>query len=815
MKYSWNWLCDYVDLSGIDPDSVAQRFTMTVAELEGVQKIGVGLDGVLVGQVVSCVPVEGSATLKAIQVDVGGRVVSGVSGAPNIAAGLKVPVALPGVTLPGGVLISQVTIHGIESGLMVASEKELGLSDDHSGVMELPVDSVAGARLVDALPIVDTVFEVDNKSITHRPDLWGHYGVAREVAAMMGRPLITLDEEFAQGTADLMSVSVQEPIDCPRYLGMCFDGVGIAPSPFWIRHRLRAVGLRPISNIVDLTNYIMMAVGEPMHAFDRRNITDDTIIVRRAAQGEAFRTLDGQDHVLTGEDLLIADSSRGVALAGVMGGENSEVLPDTSRLFIECATFHPGRIRRTSVRHSLRTDSSARFEKSLDPRAAAQAMAMFVKLLAEVCPGAAASSKAYDLFPNPPRTVTMRLDPAFVSRRLGRNVPSDQTLKILASLGFEIELRPDGIFLVTVPSWRATKDVSIPEDLLEEVGRFVGYDNIVPVHSKAVVSLVPRLEHRAFIFRSKHILASDCGLDEIERYSFDSRDTLKKIGFEPREALTLKNPISADHVTLRTHLAPNILGAMELNSKNFNDFQIFEVGRVFSAHHDDEGVPLQSWHIGILSYSRASRRRDQLEVLFRQTRGVIERFLSIHGFVAPAIDVSADDVDGEKLPWLHPGAALKIRVGGAVVGYVTVVHPAVMRGLDVLGGAVYVEFVLDDLMAAPRRPAGFTPIPRFPSSQIDLSLIIADRTCVSVVQDAIKSSGGPFLNGLELIDVYAGKPIPAGFRSVTFRLVFQASDRTLSDEEVKAAAEAITSSVRAAGARPWNEVVTADNPGPG
>lgn len=790
---------------------VAQRFTMTVAELEGVEKIGEGLEAVLVGRIVTCEPHPDSTKLKVITVDAGSSVVSGVSGAPNVRVGLMVPVALPGTVLPGGVEIRAVEVRGVPSALMVMSERELGISDDHSGVMELPSDFIPGARLIDVLPIVDTVFEVDNKSITHRPDLWGHHGVAREVAAMTGRQLQHLDETFLQGAADVMTVRVEESVDCPRYMGMCFDGVTVGPSPFYVKQRLRAVGLRPINNVVDLTNYIMMTVGEPMHAFDRRNIGGNTIIVRRAVEGESFRTLDSVDHVLTHEDLLIADANRGVALAGVMGGENSEVLPDTSSLFIECATFHPGRIRRTSVRHSLRTDSSTRFEKCLDPHAAAQAMALFVKMLRETCPSAAPSSMAYDVASFSTKPVRMRLDPAFISRRLGKTVSSEVTLDILTRLGFDIELRPDGTFMVTVPTWRATKDVSIPEDLLEEVGRFVGYDNIEPVHSKAVVSLVPRLEHRAFIFRSKHILASDCGLDEIERYSFDSRETLKKIGFEPVDAVRVANPISADHVTMRTDLAPNILGAMELNSKNFTDFQMFEVGRVFNATHTLEGIPTQAYHIGILAYRRTARKADQMEDLFRQVKGIVERFTTIHGFPQVSMCDRIDDVRGVKLPWLHPGAALALKIDSAPVGYVSVVHPAVMRGLGVLGGAVYVDFDVSALLASPRRPAGFRSIPRFPSSQVDLSFVVPERTFAATLDTAIRAGAGQFLMNLELTDVYVGKPIPEGHKSVTFRLTFQASDRTLSDEEIKAAVESLTAQARLAGASLWGEAGSGGN----
>ena len=808
MKYSWNWLCDYVDLAGIEPMTVAERFTMTVAELEGVEHVGQGLEGVIVGRIVSVADHPDSAKLKLIDVDVGqaGGLISGVSGAPNVQKDILVPLALPGTMLPGGVEVNEVEIRGVKSALVALSEKEMGISDDHSGVMELPSDAVPGARLIDTLPVVDTVFEVDNKSITHRPDLWGHHGVAREIAAMTARDLKPLDVSFPTGDADVMQVQVDEPADCPRYMGMCFDGVSIAPSPFWIQHRLRTVGHRPINNVVDLTNYVMLSVGEPMHAFDRRTIRGDKIVIRRAADGEPFKTLDGQDHVLSSEDLLIADGERGVALAGVMGGENSEVMDDTSSLFIECANFNAGRVRRTSVRCSLRTDASTRFEKSLDPVAAQQAMSMFVTLLGQLCPGGAPSSKVYDVASYSTTPVRMKLDPSFISRRLGTTVTSDVTLGILTSLGFNVDIRPDGTFRVTVPSWRATKDVSISEDLLEEIGRFVGYDNIVPAESKAIVSLVPRVERREFIYRSKHTLARDCGLDEIERYSFDSIQTLQKIGYKPADPVRLKNPISADQVTLRTDLAPGMLDAMALNSKNFDDFRMFEIGRVFKATHNDEGIPIQEYRIGILAFSRQARKERQLESLFLDAKGIVQRFIQSHGFNDLDLSGQLTDVAGQiAFPWVNPVAGMQIKLGGNLVGYATCVHPAVMRGMDVLGGAVYVDFDLELLMNISRKTTKFKPIPRSPSSRIDLSLVVPDKTRTVVLETAIVKGGGESLTDVQLVDVYVGKPIPDGRKSMTFSMVFQAADRTLSDFEIKQAVDSIVAEARQAGASLWGE----------
>ncbi|NOZ01271.1 MAG: phenylalanine--tRNA ligase subunit beta, partial [Deltaproteobacteria bacterium] len=616
MKFSWNWLSDYVDLADVDPMRVAQRFTLTVAEVEGVQKTGEGLDGVLVGRIAAIGPHPDADRLSIIEVDLGDRAVSGVSGAPNLRVGMLTPVALPGCVLPGGSQVKKVEIRGVSSEVVVLSEREAGLSDDHDGVIDLGTNATPGVRFIEAFEVTDVVFDVDNKSITHRPDLWGHHGVAREVAAMLGLELKPFDDSFPCAAADPLTVTVDDATDCPRYMAMCYSGVKVQPSPFWVGQRLRAVGMRPINNVVDISNYVMLALGEPTHAFDRRRIGGDTIRVRRAGDKEPFRTLDGADHELTGEDLLIADADRGVALAGVMGGENSEIADDTTDVVLECATFHPGRIRRTAVRHGVRTESSARFEKSLDPGLPEKAMALFTRMLMEMSPGAEPSSRVYDVYGQPPAPVVIELDPGYVSRRLGVDVPSERTRSILERLEFGVNETADGLFTVRVPGFRATRDVSIPEDLVEEVGRVIGYDSVPPDAPLAPVVLVPRDPMRRLASRVRGVLSGICALHEVMTYSFDSGDVLSRIGYEPDNPLRLKNWISSDLRTMRTDLAPNLLNAVARNANLFDRFGLYEIGRVFKAEHDGEGIPVQTQRLGIVLYDRTARGASGATDLF-------------------------------------------------------------------------------------------------------------------------------------------------------------------------------------------------------
>jgi len=796
MRFSWNWIADFVDLSGISPEAVASRFTMTVAELEGLERIGEGLDAVLVGRLLGIEPHPNAERLHVIHVDVGGRVVRGVSGAPNLSPGLVMPVALPGCRLPSGDVVEGAQIRGIKSEVLVLSERDMGLSDDHSGVLELPADSPVGVPFPVAFPVQDFVFVVDNKSITHRPDLWGHYGVARELAAMFDRPMRDLDDQIPIGEGDPLKVSVEDFRDCPRYMAMCFDHVRVAPSPFWIRHRLRAVGLRPISNLVDLTNYVMMALGEPTHAFDRRQIGNDEICVRRARPGERMRTLDGNDHELTPDDLLIADAKRPIALAGVMGGENSEILPDTTAMVLECACFHPALIRRTAVRHGMRTDASARFEKSLDPNLPEKALAMFARMLREVCPDSTPASRVYDVGSFDRKSPRIILDPAYVSRRLGIDVPATRTRQILVSLGFGVTDRPDGRFDVAVPSWRATRDISIPEDLVEEVGRVHGYDRISPEAPLVRASLVSRVPLRDLASRVRRILSLACGLDEVRTYSFSSNSLLARIGHEPGP-VQVRNPISADMTHLRTDLVAGLLGAMEQNATRFDEFGIYEIGRVFLAGHDGDGVPVQPTRLAVLLYDRKARGADGVEALFRRLKGNLYYLMDRLERGAPALEEEAAQAGPV---WLMPNSCVAVLLSGIRVGYCTRVHPAVMHALDVPGIAVAAELDLASVLGAPECPRLFAAVPRFPAIQADISLVVDRSVKAADIERLIRANGTQLLTKVEFIAVYAGPPIPEGRRSLSFRMTFQAPDRTLSDAEVKAAVDRVLLAARAEGA---------------
>ncbi len=795
MKFTWNWLQDFVDLQGVDPFAIADRFTLTVAELEGVERVGEGLHEVRTARIASLDPHPAEPRWQVVTLDLGGPKAQCVSGAPNLAMGAMVPVALPGTRLPGGVTVQARDMRGVRSEAVVLSEAEMGLSDDHSGVLVLPPDAPVGVPLPQVLPVEDVVFQVDNKAITHRPDLWGHWGIAREVAAMTGRPLRDPPDTFPQGPGAPLRVVVDDPDDCPRYMAMAYSGVRIAPSPFWIARRLRLCGMRPISNVVDLTNFVMLAVGEPVHAFDRRQIRGDLIRVRRARPGEPFRTLDGQDHALDPDDLLIADAERGIALAGVMGGEDSGIADDTTDVVLECATFHPGRVRKTSVRHATRTESSARFEKGLDPRLPPRAMALFTRMLGEVSPGAGPATRVADAATFPSDLPRIRLDPATVSRRLGVEVSAHRTTEILASLGFGVAQGPDGALDIQVPSHRATRDISIPEDLIEEVGRIVGYDRIPPVPPPVIEGLVPRDPMRVLARQVRHLLAFACGLDEVMTYSFASESLLARLGLDPGPSLRLRNTLSADHVRLRTEVAHNLLAALQRNATQFSSFGLFEVGRVFRPDPGPDGLPSQPRHVAVLLYDKAAATRETSNALFRRGKGIVEFLLDRLEVAA----VSADMPPRSPPAWAHPNRCVGVTASGQEVGVLAGVHPGVMAALDCAGAAVIAELDLECILGAPRAERRFRPIPRFPAIQADLSFVIAEDARSGDLVSLIREHAGATLGRVEFVTEYRGPPLAAGQRSVTFRLTFQAPDRTLADAEVREAVEKVISVARAAG----------------
>ncbi|RJO73032.1 MAG: phenylalanine--tRNA ligase subunit beta, partial [Myxococcales bacterium] len=580
MKLSVNWISEFVQLPRLEAAEVMNRVTVRTAELEEVAVIGEHFAHVVTARVAAVRPHPDAAKLKLVRVADGLGEMEVVCGAPNVAVGQVVALAKAGTTLPSGRL-EATTIRGVRSEGMICAEDELGLSADHEGVLVFPEGTPVGLTLDKLFGPSDIVLDIDNKSLTHRPDLWGHVGFAREFSALYGRSFTYRPAEAAPpkpANPDALRIDDRVPDLCPRYSALVVRNVAAKPSPAWMQQRLRSVGLRPINNIVDATNYVMLELGQPMHAFDRRQIAGDAIVIRRAEPGERFVTLDDREHVLESSDIMIADGERAVALGGVMGGKNSEIVADTTCVILESANFAAAAIRRTANRLALRTDSAMRFEKSQDPANTVPGLWRMLELLRLTCPEAEPASTLLDVWPAPPARPEILISFDFIAHRLGERLPEEQIVDTLKALQFEVKRLDEDHLIVHAPSWRA-HDVTMKADVVEEIGRIYGYDNITPT-APFVRSDPPEPNwQRRFEWKARDILALRLGFAEVVNYSFTSAQEMAKCGLDPEPCLRLRNPLSQDADRLRTSLMPHVAANVALNQKHAEAFRLFEIGR--------------------------------------------------------------------------------------------------------------------------------------------------------------------------------------------------------------------------------------------
>jgi phenylalanyl-tRNA synthetase beta chain len=777
MKISLGWLGRYVDLDDLAPERIRDDLTMSTAEIEDLSVFGAGLDDLVIGHVVACSKHPGADKLSLTKVDVGaGECLPVVCGAPNVAAGQRVVVAPVGATLPGGVKIGKTRIRGELSAGMICSERELGLSDDHAGIMLLDGGLRAGARFVDAVPVVDHVLEIDNKSINHRPDLWGHLGFARELAAIFDRPLRSpLAELVLPAKGRSVPIAIEDQGDCPRFTGVVIEGARALRSPAWLRWRLQACGMRAINLLVDLTNFVMLELGQPMHAFDLRRIAADGILVRRARAGETLVTLDGNERRLVDGDLLVTSGGAAVALAGVMGGEGTMVEDDTTELLLESANFRAARIRRTSARLGLRTDASTRFEKALDPSFASQGAHRFLALLGELCPGARAAGPLVDPagWRYQPRRI--RLRKARLDLKLGIELPGARVASILR--GLEFGVREDGAdFDVAVPSFRATKDITIEDDLIEEVGRMFRYDNIPEQPLRSVVAVPPR-EPELYLAREiLRIGATDLACHEVFHYSFVADALVEAVGAVEHRYARVRNPVAPELGRVRRHVLPSLLGALEGNLRTESEVRLMELGKGYLPEaRGADGLPREVMEIGFAWSTRGAAHpvgalRSALESLL----GRIARPARIEQRGAPADQ-----------PWFHPGRTVVVAHGDTAVGHVGPLHPAVARRLGVEATTAMAFLDLRALLASGRTDKKLVPMPRFPAQPVDVALLADEATRVATIADFLRAAGGALVRGVVLFEVYRGGNLPAGRKSLNFTVTLGADDRTLTaaDEE--------------------------------
>lgn len=776
-----SWMQEYVDLPW-SAHELAQRITDAGQKVESISCVGASVSGIVAGRVDAVHPHPRASRLQVCDVDIGQRRIRVVCGAPNVAVGQIVPVALPGSFLAGSDQPLTVTdLRGVESYGMLCAEDELGISDDHSGLMILPPDTAPGTDLVQTLQLGDAVIEFE--IYPNRPDCLSVVGLAREVAALTGGELrvpVPAPIEAGVPAHQEAKVAVEAPDLCPRYAARIIRNVKIAPSPLWLQQRLRAAGMRPINNVVDVTNYVMLELGQPLHAFDLSLLGGKQIVVRRARPGEHLRTLDGQDRALDSETLVIADREKAVAIAGVMGGEDSEIRPGTTDLLLESASFCPVSVRKTSRLLGLRTEASARFEKGLDPHLVPLAADRAAELLARICGGQVAP-RMIDVCRPLAEPLQLRLRPDRVNSVLGTQLTTSQMVDYLHRLGFlaDAEKGTDRQVSVVVPSFRG--DVTREIDLVEEIARMHGYSAIPATLARGAAVPGGQTEEMELIERIRATCIT-AGLRETISYSFTSPrhfDLLRLPADDPtRQAVQLANPLTEDLSVMRTTLLGNLLDALARNAARGNRVvHLFEIGARFVPHElplTEQPEELQT--LGIAMMGDVPGAWGDQRVDFYTLKGVLEALaqeLSLH------VEVSQG-----RHPSLHPGRTGVIHVSGHEAGFLGELDPRVQEAYELPDRAYLLELDLSQVMPLVGGLPRFAGLPRYPAVERDLALLVPVSTPAVHVARTVQRAAGELLERLTLFDVYQGKQVPDGYRSLAYSLVFRAVDRTLKDAEV-------------------------------
>ncbi len=788
MKLSLNWIKDYVKLpDDTDLSKLAYDLTMSTVEVEGAENLAESFDKIVVGDILEVNPHPNADKLRVCRVDIGdGEVKEIVCGGSNLEVGMKVVVACPGAMVRWHgegepVEIKNTKLRGVASFGMICAAVEVGLADlfpceDDHGIMDITsFGAAAGTPLAQALGLDDIILEIDNKSMTNRPDLWGHYGIARELAALYDLPLVEFEKYTPDCTAEY-DVRIIDNGRCPRYIGSRIEGLGVNPSPFEMQSRLWRVGLRPINALVDITNYVMLATGQPTHVFDSNHIIDH-IEVRRANEGEALQLLNDKELKLSNDDLVIADAEGAVALAGVMGGAKDSVLPETTSVILEVANFESRGVRRTALRYDNRTESSSRYEKAIDPERCDQALALAMKLFAELYPEMKVTAFK-DLYTN--KLVRKEIDVEFewLDRRLGKRIPQEIVARKLGTMGYDVTFTETGMHIV-VPTWRSTGDVSIKADIMEEVARMYGYENFEATQiTTSFDGAINQLEVD-LVRRVKEYLAFRCNMQEIFTYPWMTDEFVHAIMPATDGILALSTPPSPEEKYIRCSLLPNICKAIVKNERNFDEFDIFEEAQIFldsdyTSEYAGEKLPAQRKNLGC-AFVGAS---DNIAEIFRKAKGVIgmmPRYTHMEAFTFEKL---------EKPYWADETVWLNIMLDGKKIGDLALLSKksALACGIKVLS-AVLVELDMDALVPLKSRTNRFVHMPEFPMNEYDISFLVDSSVKWDDIRNCIKLND--LLRDVKFVDEYKGKQIPAGKKSVTIRLVIGSDTKTLTGAEIE------------------------------
>ena len=766
MFLSMNWISDFVDLSGLDKSELIAKFSLSTAEVENeIFYKGSDLSGIVVAEIKSVEEHPESKKLHLLKVDIGEEeLVDVVCGAPNVRVGMKTAFAKLGAQI-GDITITPRKLAGYTSNGMCCSEKEIGISDNNDGIMDITDDIAVGTDLKSVYAIDDIIFEVDNKSLTNRPDLWGHYGIAREFAAIAKRelkPLPTADLS-AYNSLKRVDLKIEDPL-CQRYSCLQFEGITKNVSPVDMRIRLYYCGMRAINFLADLTNYLMLEMGQPMHAFDSRKV--EQIRIKRFDKPFKFTTLDGIERDIDEDTLMICNGDTPVAIAGIMGGLDSEIVESSTTLTLESATFDATSIRKSTVRLAHRTDASQRYEKCLDPEMTTVAIARFVKLITEIDPATTIVSALTDEYPFHYDEIKLSFNKAFVNKYTGIEIPDATIIETLTALGFGVNAK-DGDFDVTVPSWRATKDVTMKADIIEEITRIYGYDNFDI--NTAAVPLYPvrAAQEKSDEDRIKDILVKRYSMHELHSYVWAYFDEYKALGIEIEKNVELVNATNPNIKTIRKSIVPTQLCQVKYNTGFGSDFAVYEIGRVVEGFKED-GLCNERKKLAITIFSKTK----EMEKIYFELRDVLAVVLD--DLKHTAISFKKKEASHS---YQHPKNLNAIFADGVELGKIGIVNPAVSKKIDKKANIVYAEIDVTDFANIENASIKYEEASKFPEIEIDLSFV---SDTFAPIMKAIDNANCSLIKKVSVVDTY----VDENGKSITSRLIFSHPERTLTKEEV-------------------------------
>ena len=797
MKLSLSWIKDYVSLpDDADLKKLAYDLTMDTVEVEDVEYLGKRFEKMVVGVIEAVEPHPNADKLRVCTVDIGdGEPKQIVCGGINLAVGMKVAVSVPGAIVRWHgegepVEIKKSKLRGVESYGMICASDEIGLGDlfpskQEAEILDLSfLDVPAGTTIADALDLNDVLLEIDNKSMTNRPDLWGHYGIAREIAALYKLPMKKIEAVTFDADSDF-KVEILDPDRCPRYIGVEMNGVEVKPSPYQMQSRIWRVGMRPINALVDITNYVMLATGNPTHAFDA-DIIKEHIRVRRAEEGEKLLLLNGKELELCGDDLVIADGEGPVALAGVMGGAKDSILPTTKRVILEVANFESTGIRRTALRYDNRTEASSRYEKAVDPERCDQALALSMQYFKELYPELKVVGHC-DRYEKKLQRAEIDVNLDWLARRLGKHLTNDDIRSKLEILGFDVSIDGDNMHVIA-PTWRSTGDISIKDDVMEEVARMYGYDNFEATPFTTSFEGAINQKDISLVRNIKEYLAIRCGMQEIYTYPWMNDVFVNAVMQDTTGMLKLSTPPAPDLSYIRSSLLPNMCEAVVKNERYFNEFSMFEEAQVFtdsdytSPYDATESLPKQRRNIAGSIASATKKVND----LFRELKGFLEympRYTHMEGFT---FKKDVKPVWADNVVWQN------IYVGDVKVGDLGLVAKKVTMDCGIKNLSVMV-FEMDTTLLKPliSRTNKFTHLAEYPETDYDISMLFDSSATWEEIKSVIAvKEAGPVKNA-SFVDEYRGKQIPAGKKSVTIRLTIGSKEKTLTSDEIENAAGSV------------------------